>query len=52
VSAADDHLRSYPNRSLAAHVLGFANTEERELADHLVTEMVGRDGIEQTLNAN
>jgi cell division protein FtsI/penicillin-binding protein 2 len=31
-------------------VLGFANTEEQELADHLVTEMVGRDGIEKTLN--
>jgi cell division protein FtsI/penicillin-binding protein 2 len=43
-------LRSYPNRTLAAHVLGYASTEERELAEHPVTEMVGRDGIELTLN--
>src|SRR5438552_283127 len=51
IFAQDDQLRSYPNRSLAAHVLGYAASEETEVADRAVNEIVGCDGIEKTLNS-
>src|SRR5438552_8530811 len=51
VFAEDDQLRSYPNRNLAAHVLGYATSEEKEVADRTVNEIAGRDGIELTLNS-
>jgi cell division protein FtsI/penicillin-binding protein 2 len=50
VFAEDDQLRTYPNHTLAAHVLGFASSEDKEIADRAVSEIVGRDGIELTLN--
>lgn len=50
VFAEDDQLRTYPNHNLAAHVLGFATSEEKDVADRIVSEIVGRDGIELTLN--
>ena len=46
IFARDDQLRVYPNQSLAAHVLGYATTEEREVGDTPVREILGRDGIE------
>jgi cell division protein FtsI/penicillin-binding protein 2 len=51
IFAREDQLRFYPNQTLAAHVLGYATTEERELNDTTVTETVGVDGIERTLDA-
>jgi cell division protein FtsI/penicillin-binding protein 2 len=50
VFARDDQMRVYPNQSLAAHVLGFAQTEEHEVSGVPVTDIVGQDGIELTLN--
>ncbi|HET7625182.1 MAG TPA: penicillin-binding protein 2, partial [Verrucomicrobiae bacterium] len=44
-------MRVYPNQSLAAHVIGFAGTQERELDGHLIHQITGRDGIELTLNS-
>ena len=47
----DDQLRVYPSQNLAAHVIGFATAEEKELDDIPVTQITGRDGIERTLDA-
>jgi len=60
IYAEDDQLRYYPNKSLAAHVLGYVSTQEKavhvpastgEWRDTLVSETVGRDGIELTFNS-
>jgi cell division protein FtsI/penicillin-binding protein 2 len=51
IFAEDEQLRTYPNHALAAHVLGFASAEDKEVADHAVSEIIGRDGIELTLNS-
>jgi cell division protein FtsI/penicillin-binding protein 2 len=51
IFAEDDHLRVYPNQALAAHVLGYAGVEEREVNDRTVLETVGKDGIEMTFNS-
>jgi cell division protein FtsI/penicillin-binding protein 2 len=51
VFARDEQMRVYPNQALAAHVLGFTQTVEREQNGSFVMDMVGRDGIELTLNA-
>ncbi len=47
----DDQMRVYPNQTLAAHVLGYAQAEEREINGTPVTDICGRDGIELTLNS-
>ena len=47
-----DQLRIYPNNSLAAHVLGYVGTEERDLGYTKLLDTVGRDGIELALNRN
>ncbi len=47
----DDQLRVYPNASLAAHVLGFAGTDEMQINDRQVLQPSGRDGIELVLNS-
>jgi len=47
----DDQLRVYPNASLAAHVLGFAGTEEMQINGRQVSQPSGRDGIELVLNS-
>jgi cell division protein FtsI/penicillin-binding protein 2 len=44
-------MRVYPNQLLAAHVIGFAGTQEREFDDHFIHQITGRDGIELTLNS-
>jgi cell division protein FtsI/penicillin-binding protein 2 len=46
----DDQLRFYPNGSLAAHILGFANTEEKMVNQRTSFEMIGRTGVELLLN--
>ncbi len=51
VFARDDELRVYPNETLAAHVLGYTQTEERVINNTTVTDISGRDGIELTLNS-
>jgi cell division protein FtsI (penicillin-binding protein 3) len=45
VERLDDQLRDYPNRSLAAHVLGYVGAEDQN--SHLTT---GKYGIEYTFN--
>ncbi|HRY48466.1 MAG TPA: penicillin-binding protein 2 [Candidatus Paceibacterota bacterium] len=52
IQSDDDQLRLYPNHRLAAHVLGHVGVEESEVNDRPVLEIVGRDGIEQTMNAS
>ena len=47
----DDQLRVYPNGSLAAHVLGFAATDETQINGRQVFQPTGRDGIELSLNS-
>jgi cell division protein FtsI/penicillin-binding protein 2 len=47
----DDQLRVYPNGSLAAHVLGFAGTDEMQINGRQVLQPSGRDGIELVLNS-
>jgi cell division protein FtsI/penicillin-binding protein 2 len=51
VQADEDQLRLYPNHQLAAHVLGHVGAEESEVNDRPVLEILGRDGIEQSMNA-
>jgi cell division protein FtsI/penicillin-binding protein 2 len=51
VFARDDQLRVYPNQNLAAHVLGFATSEECEVKETAATEIVGKDGIELTFDS-
>ena len=43
-------IRVYPNQSLAAHVLGYAQTEDAEINSNVVSEIVGTDGIEKTMD--
>jgi len=43
-------IRVYPNQSLAAHVLGYAQTEDAEINSNVVSEIVGADGIEKTMD--
>jgi cell division protein FtsI/penicillin-binding protein 2 len=50
-SPVDDQLRVYPNGSLAAHVLGFVNTDELSVDGQSVLETSGQDGIESSLNS-
>ena len=46
----DDQLRSYPNQSLAAHVLGYVGAEDQTVNGRKVNATVGKDGIERTLD--
>ena len=50
IFAEDYPIRVYPNQALAAHVLGYAQTEDVEINNNLVSELVGQDGIERTMN--
>jgi cell division protein FtsI/penicillin-binding protein 2 len=43
-------IRVYPNQTLAAHVLGFAQTEDAEINSNIISEIVGTDGIEKTMD--
>jgi cell division protein FtsI (penicillin-binding protein 3) len=47
----DDQLRTYPNQSLASHVVGFTGMIERTNASGRYLETVGVDGIERTLDS-
>jgi cell division protein FtsI/penicillin-binding protein 2 len=50
VFAEDYPIRVYPNQTLAAHVLGYAQTEDMDVNSNTVSEIVGADGIERTMN--
>lgn len=50
VFARDAQMRVYPNQCLAAHVLGYAQNEEQEIDGRPVSLIVGRDGIELTMD--
>jgi cell division protein FtsI (penicillin-binding protein 3) len=43
-------IRVYPNQALAAHVLGYTQTEDGEVNGKVISEIVGEDGIEKTMN--
>lgn len=43
-------IRVYPNQALAAHVLGYAQTQDAEINSNTVSEIVGTDGIEKTMD--
>jgi cell division protein FtsI/penicillin-binding protein 2 len=43
-------IRVYPNQSLAAHILGYAQTEDAEINSNVVSEIVGTDGIEKSMD--
>lgn len=47
----DDQQRVYPNQSLAAHVLGFVGMNDAEVNGMRITETVGKDGLELTLDS-
>lgn len=51
IFARDDQMRVYPSQNSAAHVLGFATSEEQEVDDIPITRITGQDGIERTLDA-
>ncbi|HWW03469.1 MAG TPA: penicillin-binding protein 2 [Candidatus Acidoferrum sp.] len=51
VFAESEPMRAYPSQRLAAHVLGYAVSEEKRVGEVPVREIVGRDGIELTLNS-
>ncbi len=48
----DDQLRVYPNQILAAHVLGYVGVEDRLLNNIRVSQIVGKEGIENFFNTN
>jgi cell division protein FtsI/penicillin-binding protein 2 len=43
-------MRVYPNKELAAHVLGYVGTEDVTVNGREFKQITGRDGIELTLN--
>ena len=44
-----DQMRVYPNGSLASQVIGFPAAEEVRVSGRVVTQIVGRDGVELAL---
>jgi cell division protein FtsI/penicillin-binding protein 2 len=50
VTAEDAQLRHYPNKQLAAHVLGFTGTREQEINGRVVPQLAGVEGIEASFN--
>jgi cell division protein FtsI/penicillin-binding protein 2 len=49
VFSEPDQMRIYPNGSLASQVIGFPAAEEEKISGRLVTQIVGRDGVELAL---
>jgi cell division protein FtsI/penicillin-binding protein 2 len=46
----EDQLRAYPNKQLAAHILGYVGMHETEVNGRPILETIGMDGIELMLN--
>ncbi|HMC26789.1 MAG TPA: penicillin-binding protein 2, partial [Verrucomicrobiae bacterium] len=51
IFSVNDEQRLYPNKSLAAHVVGFVQDNETNFNGTILSELVGRDGIEARLDA-
>ncbi|HZT22697.1 MAG TPA: penicillin-binding protein 2 [Verrucomicrobiae bacterium] len=51
VYAESEPMRVYPNGALAAQVLGFCGMEETRVSGYVIRQLVGRDGIERTLDS-
>jgi cell division protein FtsI/penicillin-binding protein 2 len=47
----DDQMRVYPNRTLAAHILGYVGTLDRETVRGRVRDIAGADGVERILDS-
>ena len=52
IFAVEDQQRVYPNKSLAAHVVGFAQDSETNFNVTLLSDLVGRDGSRHGLIHN
>jgi cell division protein FtsI/penicillin-binding protein 2 len=50
IFAEDYPVRVYPNQTLAAHILGYAQTQDADVNGDTVSELVGLDGIERTMD--
>ena len=50
IFAEDYPIRVYPNQTLAAHILGYAQTQDADVNGDTVSEVVGMDGIERTMD--
>ena len=50
VFSESDQIRNYPNDSLAAQVIGFSAIEENRADGRAASQIVGRDGIEFSMN--
>jgi cell division protein FtsI/penicillin-binding protein 2 len=51
VFAETEQRRNYPNGTLAAQVIGFCGTEDKNFQGHDISQMVGCDGIEHTMDS-
>lgn len=51
IFAEPAELRVYPNGALAAQVLGFCSQQDLNLDNHVFSQMLGRDGIEEAFNS-
>jgi len=49
IFAEPDQIRNYPSGPLASQVVGFSGLEENKINGHYVTQIVGRDGVEQVM---
>jgi cell division protein FtsI/penicillin-binding protein 2 len=52
VFAESDQKRNYPNGALAGQVIGFSGMEESTVDGRVVSQIVGRDGVELSMNTN
>jgi cell division protein FtsI/penicillin-binding protein 2 len=52
VFAESGQKRNYPNGALASQVVGFSGNEDLTLDGHMISQIVGRDGIEEAMNTN
>lgn len=50
IFATDDQLRQYPNKQLAAHLLGFTGSVEQEINGRIIAQTVGAEGVEAKFN--
>jgi cell division protein FtsI/penicillin-binding protein 2 len=50
IFAEDYPIRVYPNQTLAAHILGYAQTQDTDVNGDTVSQVAGMDGIERTMD--
>ncbi|HUA66565.1 MAG TPA: penicillin-binding protein 2 [Alphaproteobacteria bacterium] len=51
IFAEPDELRVYPDGALAAQVLGFCGQQDVSMDNHVFSQTIGRDGIEEAFNS-